>query len=419
MNHTLRASLLVSVAASFVACTPAVKDNASTGGTGGGGGRGGAGGSPSPSPTPTAGSGGGGGAGGAAGAGGGGGAPGPGPSTDARTPDRPPAAPGSDAGGKRDAGRLPDAGATPDAGAPAGKAIPPTGFTCPAGPFGDPLPPMANRVATAVKAGLGSLEGPVWVASQNALYYCVVAPVARMGRIDKLVPATGQVTTLVMGIDVAGLALSDQGDIVAAAFDLRNLSRFDPASGMRSSIAKSDSYMGKPFNQMNDVVIRSDGNYYFTDTNYRQDGRAGQETTAFYRLSPRGEVTRLGTGSQPNGIALSPDGHTLYVSSNEGDPVRKLTLDDDGAAVGMPTTFFQAGSDGMAVDCGGNVYLSSAGTIKVIAPDGKMLGAITGVGATGTVSNSAFGGADHKTLYVTAAGGTIYQIQLNVPGFPN
>jgi gluconolactonase len=335
---------------------------------------------------------------------------------DARTADRAPADTGnrSDTSApspiNRDGG-----GAAPDASLPPARSIPPTGFTCPPGPFGDPLP--ANRTATLIKANAGSLEGPVWVAEQNALYFCVVAPVARMGRIDRYVPATTQFSTFVTGVDVAGLAIGKEGDIVAASFDSRNLTRFDIASGRRTSIPGSDSYMGRPFNQTNDLVIRSDGNIYFTDTNYRQDGRAGQETTAYYRFSPAGEVTRLGRGPQPNGIALSPDGQFLYVSSTEGDPVRRFVLDESGAAVGMPTTFTSASSDGMAVDCAGNVYLSTAGTIRVLAPDGRVLGAITGLGSS-TVSNAAFGGPDRKTLFITTAS-ALYQIQMNVPGFPN
>jgi hypothetical protein len=45
----------------------------------------------------------------------------------------------------------------------------------------------------------------------------------------------------------------------------------------------------------------------------------------------------------------------------------------------------------MAVDCAGNVYLSTAGTIRVISPSGTGAGIDHGLG-TSTVSNAAFGG---------------------------
>ncbi len=328
--------------------------------------------------------------------------------------------------GRRD-GRAPDAGARPadagrgadrpaaaDVGAPA-RAIPPTGYSCPAGPFGDPLP--ANRTATLIKANAGSLEGPLWLAEQDALVFCVVSGVPGMGRIDKYVPATSTFSTFAMGVDVAGLALSPMGAIVAASFDSRNLTQFNPGTAARSSIPGTNVYNGKPFNQTNDLVVRSDGNIYFTDTNYRQDGRPGQETTAYYRYSPAGQITRLGAGPQPNGIALAPDGRVLYVSSSEGDPVRRFVLDEDGGVVGTPTVFTNAGSDGMAIDCAGNVYITTGGTVRVLAPDGRVIGSIMGLGGS-TVSNAAFGGPDRKTLFITTAS-ALYRIELNVPGFPS
>ena len=105
------------------------------------------------------------------------------------------------------------------------------------------------------------------------------------------------------------------------------------------------------------------------------------------------------------------------MSSTGGDPLRRFTLDDTGAVVGAPVVFSPSSSDGMAVDCAGNVYLSTAGTIRVISPSGMVLGSITGLG-TSTVSNAAFGGPDHKTLFITTAS-ALYQITLNIPGFPS
>jgi gluconolactonase len=74
-------------------------------------------------------------------------------------------------------------------------------------------------------------------------------------------------------------------------------------------------------------------------------------------------------------------------------------------------------SDGMAVDCAGNLYLAGSGQINVISPSAQALGSIVGLTA-GSVTNSAFGGEDRKTLYVTTSE-AVYQIKLNVPGFPN
>jgi gluconolactonase len=290
------------------------------------------------------------------------------------------------------------------------------GGTCVANmTYPSPLP--ASPSATLIKAGIGSLEGPVWVASQNALFFCEYSTTPTVGRIHKYTPADGNIVTFVDNVGVAGLALDPNGQIVAASQDKQRLTRFDPVTGARTDVVGGSMYMGSPFNQVNDVVVRSDGNMYFTDTDYSQAGRPGQGVQAYYRLSPlpQSVVTRLGTGNEPNGIALSPDGNWLYVAGN--DPAKKIPLAADGSAAGAAVPFYSAGSDGMAVDCAGNVYLSTNSTIVVVSPAGQNIGTITGT-TEGTTSNSAFGGTDRQTLYITTST-SLYQIHLNVPGLPD
>ena len=85
--------------------------------------------------------------------------------------------------------------------------------------------------------------------------------------------------------------------------------------------------------------------------------------------------------------------------------------------MGASTTWKDPESDGMAVDCAGNLYLAAAGVIKVVSPSDQVLGTIDGLG-TSYVTNAAFGGEDRKTLFITT-GEALYQVALEVPGFPN
>jgi gluconolactonase len=122
-----------------------------------------------------------------------------------------------------------------------------------------------------------------------------------------------------------------------------------------------------------------------------------------------------------NGVALSPDGAWLYLATTDnGPPLQRFALAGDGSVAATGTTWTDPTSDGMAVDCAGNLYLSDAGQtnqIRVISSSDQPIGNITGLGG-GYVTNSAFGGDDRKTLYITT-NQAIYQIALNVPGFSN
>jgi gluconolactonase len=323
------------------------------------------------------------------------------------------------ADGAPDAGMAADAAAdlatAPAPDAPTTAPLGPAGGACPGGPYGSPLP--QDRTASQIRAFPGrTLEGPVWVPSQNALYFSDIGGTLSNGRIQKYTPADGKIAVFVDNVGIGGLALDPQGMLVAASHDKQRLSRFDPATGARTDVQGGSTFMGKPFNQVNDVVVRSDGNMYFSDPTYQLAGRPGQGVMAFYRLSPLGAVTRIATATNPNGVALSPDGLSLYLATTGGGPLQRFTLAPDGSVMGAGTTFIQSNSDGMGVDCAGNLYLSSGG-LKVYSPAGQMLGSIGGL-TSGFTTNSAFGGDDRQTLFITNST-ALYQIKLAVPGFPN
>jgi gluconolactonase len=215
-----------------------------------------------------------------------------------------------------------------------------------------------------------------------------------------------------------GLAISLDGQILAATHDTRSLTKFDPVSKKRTDLALT--IMGKHFNSPNDLTVRSDGNIYFTDPNYQLGGRTDEtKVTGIYRVSAAGDVSLIDDKQQqPNGITLSVDQNTLYVSTGQG-AINKYTVNADGT-VGAPVKFLNASSDGMAMDCAGNLYTTNANqsSVDVYSPAGMKIGSVTGVGSC---TNVAFGGADRKTLYVTAGsgqGGALYSVQLAVPGYP-
>ncbi|HVR62354.1 MAG TPA: SMP-30/gluconolactonase/LRE family protein [Polyangia bacterium] len=295
----------------------------------------------------------------------------------------------------------------------------PAGFVCPAGPFPNPLP--LNLSATLIKGGFaGELEGPAWVASQKALYFVQSGGGSSNGLINKYTPADGTFAVFASNVGVGGLAVDPDGMLVAASYDSRSLTRFDPATGQRTAIPGGASFNGQPFNEVNDAVVRADGNIYFSDPNYAEP--QGMAPMAFYRLSPPpgSKVTQILLADFANGIALSPDGAWLYLGTTGGPALRRLPLAADGSVMAPGTQWKEPTSDGMAVDCAGNLYLSVAGAtnmITVVSPADQPLGNIVGLGG-GYVTNSAFGDDDHQTLYITTSQ-ALYKIRLNAPGFPN
>jgi gluconolactonase len=295
----------------------------------------------------------------------------------------------------------------------------PTGNTCPAGPFAAPL--NGNMKATLVKGDLGGeLEGPVWLESQKALLFTQAGGGNANGKINKYTPADGKLTTFVDKVGVGGLAIDQEGKLLAASYDKRSITRFDPTTAQRSDVPGGSMYDGRAFNEVNDIVMRSDGNIYLSDPQY-DSVPPGTFPMAFYRLSPPPEskVTLVLSADGSNGVALSPDGAYLYLGATEsgGGPLRRLELSADGSPKGEPVEWNEDGSDGMAMDCAGNLYISADNQITVLSPNDEVLGTITDLG-DGYVTNSAFGDDDHKTLYITT-NGSLYKAQLQVPGFPN
>ncbi|MGA8182789.1 MAG: SMP-30/gluconolactonase/LRE family protein, partial [Terriglobia bacterium] len=70
------------------------------------------------------------------------------------------------------------------------------------------------------------------------------------------------------------------------------------------------------------------------------------------------------------------------------------------------------GPDGIKVDEKGNLYGSGPGGVWIISPEGKHIG---GIKLPERAANCAWGGADGKTLYITASS-SVYRIKLDVPG---
>ena len=265
----------------------------------------------------------------------------------------------------------------------------------------------------------GLAEGPVWI--DGALYFSQFSfGETPPSTIHRFTPGQG----LEIFIDSAGcngLAVDADGTIVAGTHDIGGISRY-ALDASRTTII--DAYEGTRFNSPNDLALDAAGNIYFTDPDYQGPVPAPQPVTGVYRVDPAGTATLIDDSlTNPNGIALSPDGTALYVGHPDG--LVRYVVNPDGS-VAAPGEVF-AGDigvvdvDGMTVDCAGNLYATSftGGDITVIAPDGAEVGTID---VADGLTNVAFGGPSMTTLYATAGdpnvGDALYSVELLIPGYP-
>jgi gluconolactonase len=297
--------------------------------------------------------------------------------------------------------------------------------------------------------GFALTEGPVWVGegqqgyllfsdnAGNVIYkYEPGQPIAAFleksgftGTDNTKVGAQtvmGRVGILLIGSN--GLALDPQGRLVVTAMNDRTVYRLEQ-DGSRTVLA--DRYDGKRFNGPNDIVIKSNGAIYFTDSVWGLRGAANDPARELpfsgFFLVKDGTVTLLGgdkdaKGMFPNGITLSPDERHLYVTAGGGRTMRYDILPDDTVANGR--LFVEHGSDGMRVDQQGNLYTTSGGgpgVVQITSPDGKPLGRLHLPQPTSEprvricATNVAFGDADNRGLYITACT-HLFKIRVNQPG---
>jgi gluconolactonase len=108
---------------------------------------------------------------------------------------------------------------------------------------------------------------------------------------------------------------------------------------------------------------------------------------------------------KPNGILLTPDDKTLYLADNRGKVIYRYDVLGPGKLANERLWCdLGAGPDGMTLDTNGRLYVSCGRAgVKVVSPDGKLIGAIDTKYGVPSASNCVFGGKDFATLYVTAA----------------
>ena len=137
---------------------------------------------------------------------------------------------------------------------------------------------------------------------------------------------------------------------------------------------------------INDLTADSNGGVYFT-------------MGGLFHVDPKGSVTRFGENLTTNGVALSPDEKTLYVTN--GRAVAAFDVQPDGSLTNQRQFVeLPAGGDGMTIDAQGRLYVTAGPAVHVVAPDGKLLGSIPARTAS---SRPHLPARTRKTLYAVVS----------------
>jgi gluconolactonase len=243
-------------------------------------------------------------------------------------------------------------------------------------------------------------------------------------RIMRFDPQTGKTTVFRDPSGRAnGLIFDPKGRLIAAE-------GANSGGGRRVSITErdgtvrtlADRFEGKRFNSPNDVAVDAQGRVYVSDPRYVGDDPRELEDEAVYRIDPDGSVHRLETTStKPNGLVVSPDGKSLYVSDNGPKRRALLALDlSPEGQVSRPRVLKDFGNgrgiDGMTVTTDA-LIVASAGAgklagIYVYRPDGTPVGFLS---TPEDPTNVEFGGPGGSTLYITA-GKSLYRVETSMKG---
>lgn len=276
-----------------------------------------------------------------------------------------------------------------------------------------------------IASGFAFTEGPAWQPATGTLTFSDLQGDARW----EWTKERGARCLAHPAYKVNGATVDRDGDILLCEHVTSSVVRVR-ADGARELVAYH--YQGSYLNSPNDVVVRSDGSVWFTDSDYgRWDhvvGVARRSELGFrgvYRVPPGGGPTELVVDrdefEQPNGICFSPDESVLYV--DDLDDVKAFDVRPDGTlsearvlhrGMGSPEIPGTGNPDGIRCDERGNLWVAARDGIWVLDPAGELLGILL---TPEVCANLTWGGDDFRTLYLCTST-TVRTIRTKVASAP-
>ena len=265
-------------------------------------------------------------------------------------------------------------------------------------------------------------EGPVWDGSGLLYNECYANTTFRWD------PKTGESITWRENTGQAnGMTFDRQGQLFVCEGDAHRVTQVDAENPNAEPAVISGAFGGATMNWPNDLAVDSQGRVFFSDPNYTDGpGNLDHESVYMAEHTFGGNWNTLRVTfdtKKPNGVLLSIDQKVLYVAESTHDiadtrQLRAYAVNDNGT-LGDHVVLHEFGR-GRGID---GMTLTSSGTIVATAgsstwgpgpmmyefePSGRVVR--THPAPADNPTNCTYGGSSLGTLFVTFAGGEVYQV---------